>query len=101
MSDKAYKNAIRARALKTTCFANTDDVLTYIDLLLGREVDSEIIEGNLSVTIHVHEELSVEDKSLLSNILPDIKGGGITYLLEDDAGSIDLTLISTDFPAYR
>lgn len=101
MSDNAYKNAIRARAFKTTCFANTDDVLTYIDLLLGRDVPSEIIEGDLSVNIHVHEVLSVEDKALLSNILPDIKGAGITYSLEDDAGSIDLAFISTDFPAYK
>jgi len=98
-TDAQLKNAIRARVLKNMTNCNIEDLLTFCDLVLGRELDMEIVESKLRMDFIVHETLPTADRVLLSFMLPDIKPAGITVTLKDDSGNIALVYYSKDYPA--
>ena len=97
-SDTQLKNAIKARVLKITGNCTVEQMIQYVELVLGRSVNLEIIEGHQTLAFKIHETLSVVDKVLLSYMLPDFKPSGIAPTLADNAGSIALVYNSTYFP---
>ena len=97
-SDTQLKNAIKARVLKITGNCTVEQMIQYVELVLGRSVNLEIIEGHQTLAFKIHETLSVVDKVLLSYMLPNFKPSGIAPTLADNAGSIALVYNSTYFP---
>lgn len=98
-TDVQLKNTIRARIIKLTTNCKIEDIIKFSELVLGRSLDIEIVEGNLKMDIVVHETLSITDRVLLAFMLPDIKPSGITLTLADDSGNIALVYYSKDYPA--
>jgi len=98
-TDPQLKNAIRARIIKTVTNCNIEDLLTFCDLVLGRELDLEIVEGKLKMEFIAHEILPTADRVLLCYMLPDIKPCGVSITLRDDTGNIALVFNSKDYPA--
>lgn len=98
-TDTQLKSAIRARIIKLVTNCNIDDLILFCELVVGRELDLEIVEGVLELNFIVHETLSVPERVLLSFMIPDIKPGGITATLKDDSGNIALVYYSTDYPS--
>ena len=97
-SDPQLKDAIRARILKITGNCNIEQLITYIELVIGRELDLEIKEGHQKMDYIVHGKLSISERVLMAYMLPDFKPVGISISLADDTGSITLVYGSTDYP---
>lgn len=97
-TDSQLKDAIRARILKITGNCNIEQLITYIELVIGRELDLEIKEGHQKMDYIVHGKLSISEKVLMAYMLPDFKPVGISITLADDNGSIALVYNSTDYP---
>lgn len=97
-SDTQLKDAIRARIVKIGSNACINDIIAFCDLILGRELPLELVEGNLKIDFVYHGSLSVSDKVLLAHMLPDLKPVGVRYSLKDDDGSIALVYGSALYP---
>lgn len=97
-TDMQLKSAIRARIFKIVGNCSVEQMIQYIDLVLGRSVDLEIVESSGSMAFTVHETLGVADKVLLAHMLPDFKPVGIAYTLHDSAGEIALVYDSKVYP---
>lgn len=97
-SDAQLKDAIRARIVKIVGRCQIDELITYCELVLGRELPLQIVEGNLKVLFKIHEELPLQDKVILAYMLPDFKPQGISFTLEDTAGNIALVYGSPIYP---
>lgn len=100
-TDRQLKSAIHARIIKITGNCNIEQILAYIDLVVGRELDLEIIEGFQTMTYKVHGTLPVADRVLLAHMLPNFKPVGISVSLEDDSGNIALVYVSKDYPPEK
>ena len=92
LTDPAYYNVIRAKILKNSSNCSVDDICTYVDLILGKETDLEIIESETENAAHlrIHEKLSMTSKATLSSLIKQMKVGGVRYTMEDDGGIIDI-----------
>lgn len=97
-SDPQLKDAIRARILKITGNCNIEQLIAYIELVIGRTLDLEIKEGHQKMDYIVHGKLSISERVLMAYMLPDFKPVGIAISLADDTGSITLVYGSTDYP---
>lgn len=100
-TDSQLKQAIRARVIKIFGNCNIEELLAYVDLVLGYTLDLEIKEGFQSMEYIVHGRLSVADKVLLAYMIPDFKPVGINVTLRDDAGEIALVYVGNVFPPER
>lgn len=100
-TDSQLKNAIRARIIKIVGNCNIEQLITYVDLVLGREIDLEIKEGHQKMDFIVHGKLSVDEKVLMAYMLPDFKPVGISISLKDDAGPISLVYVSNVYPPEK
>lgn len=98
LTDTQLRARIRARIIKTMGNLCIEDVLEYCDLLLGRDLDLETIEGNASLQLKYHGTLDIYDKALLANVLYDTKVAGVSYSLKDDGGDIAIQINSIDYP---
>lgn len=98
-TDIQLKQAIRARIVKIMGNCNIEQLITYIELVLGRTVDLEIKEGHQKIDYIVHGTLSVADKVLLAYMLPDFKPVGVAITLADNSGNIALVYVSKVYPA--
>ena len=97
-TDTQLKNAIRARITKIVGNCSIEQIITYVDLVLGRSVDLEIVESGQSMAYKIHETLSIPDRVLLAYMLPDFKPVGIPITLSDDSGNIALVYNSKVYP---
>lgn len=97
-TDLQLKNAIKARITKITGNCDIEQIITYLELVIGRDLDLEIKEGFKRMDYIVHESLSVADKVMLAHMIPRFKPVGITVTLKDNNGVIDLVFSSKDFP---
>lgn len=97
-TDEQLANAIRARIIKTVTNCNIEDLYTFCDLVLDRNLPLEIVEGNQKVDFIYHGVMPVGDKVLFAHILPDIKPAGISFSLKDDNGNIALVYGSVNYP---
>ncbi|MBI0275399.1 DUF2612 domain-containing protein [Hafnia alvei] len=98
LNDSQLKGAIRARIIKTVTNCSINDLLLYCDLLVGRELDIEIIETPASIKVRYHGTFSLNERALMANILPDIKPVGVNTTLVDDSGNIDMRSVGKDYP---
>ena len=92
LTDSAYYNVLKARILKNSSNCCVEDVLEYIDLILGETIDTEIIESATDNAAHlrIHKKLSVVAKAILASLIKQMKVGGVKYTIEDDGGIIDI-----------
>lgn len=97
-TDAQLKSSIRARIVKMGSNVCTNDILAFCDLVLGKELPLELVEGDLKVDFIYHGRLSVSDKVLLAYMLPDLKPVGVGYSLKDDDGYISLVYGSSLYP---
>ncbi|AGV99274.1 hypothetical protein PM1_058 [Pectobacterium phage PM1] len=97
-TDMQLKNAIRARVLKIVGACTIEQTIMYLDLMIGRSLKTEIVEGSLKMEIKIHETLSVADKLILAYMIPEFKPCGVQVTLEDAAGQIQLVYSSTYYP---
>lgn len=97
-TDTQLKNAIRARITKIVGNCSIEQIIAYVDLVLGRTVDLEIVESARAMRYKIHETLSVSDRVLLAYMLPDFKPVGITLTLSDNSGNIALVHNSNVYP---
>lgn len=100
-TDTQLKNAIRARIIKITGNANIEQLLSFIDLVMGRTLDIEIKEGNHKMEYIVHDTLSVAERILMAYMLPDFKPVGVGITLTDDSGEIALVYGNSMYPPGR
>ena len=82
------------KILKNSSNCTVDDVIEYVNLVVGRKVDLEIIESETENAAHLryHEKLSVTDKAILSSTIKQMKVGGVRYTMEDNGGIIDINV---------
>lgn len=97
-TDVQLKNAIRARIIKIMGNCNIEQLISYIELVLGRTIDVEIKEGHQKMDYIIHGTLSVPERVLMSYMLPDFKPVGIAITLADDSGNIALVSVSNVYP---
>ncbi|QEM43049.1 baseplate wedge protein [Escherichia phage vB_EcoM_4HA13] len=100
-TDTQLKQAIRARIIKIMGNCNVEQLITYTELVLGRTIDLEVREGHQTIDYIVHGTLSVDDKVLLSYMLPDFKPAGIAITLADNSGDIALVYVSKIYPPEK
>ena len=100
-TDAQLKNAIRARIIKIVGNCNIEQLITYVDLVLGHSIDLEIKEGHQTMDFIVHGKLSVAEKVLMAYMLPDFKPVGIKITLKDDGGPISLVYVSNVYPPEK
>ena len=94
LTDDDYINVIKAKILKNSSNCTVDDVIEYVNLIVGRKVDLEIIESETENAAHLryHEKLSATDKAILSSTIKQMKVGGVRYTMEDNGGIIDINV---------
>ncbi|UEN68354.1 hypothetical protein QNG97_gp20 [Escherichia phage MLP1] len=97
-TDTQLKDAIRARIRKIVGRCTIEELIVYVDLVLGRNLNLEIVEGFQTLHYQVHNTLSVAEKVLLAYMLPDFKPVGISITLADNGGAIDLPYVSRVYP---
>lgn len=88
MNDVQYRQAIYAKILKNDSRCSIDDVLTWIDLIVGYECDTEIVEGVNTGTIFIHESLSQTNRTTLGLFMAFMKPVGTGLILRDNTGVI-------------
>lgn len=97
-TDQQLVNAIKARVVKIVGNCSIEQLIEYVELILGRTVDIEIVQGHQTLDYTIHETLSVADKVVLAYMLPDFKPVGIAMTLKDDGGNIALMTTSKTYP---
>ena len=97
-NDVQLKNAIRARIVKIMGNCNIEQLINYVELVLGRTVDLEIKEGNQKIDYIVHGTLSIAERVLIACMLPDFKPAGISITLADNSGNIALVYVANVYP---
>ena len=88
LTDLQLRNLIFARIILNTGGGKAEDVIKYCELVIGRSVDIELIGGNVSLRVNIHEDLSVSEKLLLSLRLRMMLPPATTVTLFDNNGEI-------------
>lgn len=100
-TDGQLKDAIRARIIKITGNCTIEQLIMYIELVVGRELKLQIVEGFQTMDYIIHEELSVDEKVLMAYMLPNFKPVGVKITLRDTKGNIALVYGSKDYPPEK
>lgn len=90
MNDQQFRQAIYAKILKNDSRCSIDDVLAWIDLIVGQECDTEIIEGVNTGTIFIHEDLNQTSRTTLGLFMAFMKPTGTGLILRDNTGVITI-----------
>lgn len=98
LTDDGLKGRIRARVIKTMGMSSIEDILEYLDKLVGRSLDIELTEGFRSIDLKYHGEFEYHERAVVAAVIRDIKVTGVSMTLQDDSGIIDITPDSLDFP---
>lgn len=88
MDDATYKRALYAKIVKNMTNCCIEDVLFYIDLLMGFSCDTEIVEGDCRVDIYVHEDLNQLQRISLSLLISGVRPVCVFMTLRDNHGTI-------------
>lgn len=88
MDDTTYKRAIYAKIVKNMTNCCIEDVLLYIDLVVGEVCDTEIVETSCNVSIYIHENLNQLQRISLSLLISGIRPVGVSMQLRDNHGVI-------------
>lgn len=97
-TDSQLKDAIRARIIKIMGSCTCEQIIAYVDLVIGRSLDLELTEGNQTLDYTVHGKLSIAERVLMAYMLPDFKPVGVRQTLKDDTGIIALVANSNIYP---
>lgn len=92
LSDSQLRSLIRARILKNTRGGLINDVIEYVELLVGREVDVVVTEEPAHVNIRINDSLNVAEKLMLDIRMYGILPAGASCTLRDNNGVIEVTL---------
>lgn len=98
MNDSQLKDSVRARIIKITGNCSIEQLLAYIDLVVGRNLPLQITEGHKRMDYVVHGTLSVAERVLMAYMLPEFKPTGIHVTLRDNNGDIALVYVSNVYP---
>lgn len=90
MDDITYKRAIYAKIIKNMTNCCIEDVLLYIDLVVGFSCDTEIVESNAQVDIFVHEDLTQLQRISLGLLMNGVRPICVLMNLRDNHGAIVL-----------
>lgn len=90
MNDVQYKQAIYAKILKNDSACTVDDVIEWIDLMVGYPVDTEITEGTNTGAIFIHADLPQVARTTLGLFMNYMKPTGTALTLRDNIGVITL-----------
>lgn len=89
LTDAYLRRVIRARIILNTQAGTIEKLIKYHQLLVGRDVSIELTEGTMaSVALNFHEDLSAQDKTILS--VKYAKPVGVSITMRDNNGNIDL-----------
>ncbi|MGF6139030.1 DUF2612 domain-containing protein [Pseudomonas laurylsulfatiphila] len=88
MDDDTYKKAIYAKIVKNMTNCCIEDVLLYIDLIIGFSCDTQITESSCHVDIYVHENLNQLQRISLSLLIAGVRPVGVSMTLRDNHGTI-------------
>lgn len=94
LTDQSLRRLVRARILQNTSGGKVEDVISYIELIVGKTLDIEIVEGSASVAITIKDTLGIQDKLLLSIRLYNILPIGVKATLQDLGGVINLEVLN-------
>ena len=97
-TDTQLKQTIRARIIKIMGNCNVEQLIAYVELVLGRAINLEVKEGHQTLDYVVHGTLSISEKVLMAYVLPDFKPVGVKISLADSSGDIALVYISKVYP---
>lgn len=90
MDDGTYKKAIYAKIIKNMTNCCIEDVLLYIDLIVGFSCDTEIVESNCHSDIFVHENLTQQQRISLSLLINGVRPICVSMTLRDNHGVITI-----------
>lgn len=90
MNDTQYKQAIYAKILKNGSACTVDDVIDWIDLMVGFPCDTEIAEGTNVGIITIHETLPQVTRTSLGLFMAFMKPVGTKLTLFDNIGEIPI-----------
>src|SRR5450830_67968 len=88
MDDLTYKKAIYAKIIKNMTNCCIEDVLLYIDLIIGFNCDTEIKEGSLHVDIFIHEDLTQLQRISIGLMIDGVRPICTSMTLRDNHGAI-------------
>lgn len=88
MDDVTYKKAIYAKIIKNMTNCCIEDVLLYIDLVIGFSCDTEIKEGNSHVDIYIHESLTQLQRISIGLLINGVRPICTSMTLRDNHGTI-------------
>lgn len=90
LTDTQLRNLILARIILNTGGGRVEDIIEYCRLVVGREINIEVIEGIATVRVNIHEDLSVSEKLLLTLRLRLILPPATAVTLFDNNGEINV-----------
>ena len=92
LNDNDLRNWINARILKNSTRCNTEDTIEFFQLVLDdQDLLVEITEpAEATAHIRLHTALPVNQIALVSRVGGNVEPAGVTVILEDDNGIIDL-----------
>ena len=90
MDDVTYRKIIYAKILRNMTNCCIEDVLLFIDLMVGFDCDTQITETHCNVAIYVHEDLTQLQRISLSLVLDGVRPAGVAMTLRDNRGFIDI-----------
>lgn len=88
MGDDQYKKAIYAKIIKNMTNCCIEDVLRYIDLIIGFSCDTQITESSCHVDIYIHEDLNQLQRISVSLLISGVRPIGVSMTLRDNYGTI-------------
>ena len=94
LNDKLFRQWIEARIVKNSTRCDIEDIILFIELLLGRELDIEITEpAPAAIHVRLHTTLELVEMKMFTERLGHIKPIGVSMTAEDDAGMIIVKII--------
>jgi len=92
LDDTSYRNIIYAKIIQNGTNCRINHVITFIDYVVGHEVDVEITEPAPNhAYIRIHQELNQLARVSLSLTMNMVRPAGVKFEVEDDYGIIDTT----------
>lgn len=92
LSDLGLKQLIEAKVIKNSSFLPAEDVIEFMETVMGKVMDIETIESTTrnAAQIIVHGRLSLSERAGLAAVFKMMKAAGVEYTFSDDDGDISL-----------
>ena len=92
LTDLGLYQFIKAKVIKNSSFMSVDDLIEYIEVVLGQTMDIEIVESTTrnAAQIIIHGALSLTERAGIAATIKMMKGAGVEYTMRDNSGEISL-----------